>query len=166
MSAPGRNGQGRLKPMPVVSRQFALKTGKARSIGIGGKRQPARITQFHNITPSSMYGQRNNRYAVGPVVRRAVEFLPEDIRIDLFVGVFAIPRFQSRSNRCEKHISAVDDRRAGVEKQAAARIQAIDAVFDDTDRQIKAQLAAAVSIEPRRAVYEIRRIGDDEVAAL
>jgi hypothetical protein len=91
-----------------------------------------------------MYGQRNNRYAVGPVVRRAVEFLPEDIRIDLFVGVFAIPRFQSRSNRCEKHIGAVDDRRAGVEEQAAAGIQAIDAVFDDTDRQIKAQLAAAV----------------------
>ena len=49
---------------------------------------------------------------------------------------------------------------------AAARIQAIDTVFDVRIDRSKTQSAAAVSIEPRRAIHEIRRIGDDEVAAL
>ena len=113
-----------------------------------------------------MDGQRDNRYSVGTVVWRAVEFLPEDIRVDLFVGVFAIACVQPGAHRRKKRIDAVDDRGAGIEKQPAARIQAIDAVFDDSNGQIEAQLAAAVSIEPRRPIHEVRWIRDDEIAAL
>jgi hypothetical protein len=61
----------------------------------------------------------------GPrVIRRTLEFFPEHIGVDFFVGVIAVSLFKAGTHSREELVDTVDDRRAGVEKQRAAAIQA------------------------------------------
>jgi hypothetical protein len=62
-----------------------------------------------------------------------------------------------------QQVDAFDNRRAGVEQKLPSRSEALDSLFDDSETERAAELAAAMAIRARERVNEIRRIGDDQI---
>src|SRR3981189_2821185 len=103
----------------------------------------------HGSTPSTTNREGNYRNPVDAVIRRALELFSEHIGIDFFIGVIAASPFQARTQGRDKLVDAVDDRRAGVKKQRAAGIEAIDTFPHDPHRELEPKVPAAVAVEPR-----------------
>ena len=104
IAAPTRLRQRRLQSAPIEFRQFALETCKAWSIELRGNVVHSSRGAYMTLLLLSVNGERHDRDPVDAVVGRAFEFLPEDVRIDLFVAVSAVSP-SSRGRTASKNVS-------------------------------------------------------------
>jgi len=93
----------------------------------------------------------------------AVELFSEYVRVNLFVLVLEVCSAQHGLHNLPESILAIDDGCAGVKNHDPARGQSGQPFDDDAHREIRAELAATVPIDPRVGVEQIRRIRDDEI---
>src|SRR6478735_2389852 len=73
-------------------------------------------------------------------------------------------RAQSRLNSRAEEVGPIDHGRAGIEKQAPAGTKPIERLLHNTHGEIQSELAAAVTINPARAVDQVWRVGNNEIA--
>src|SRR5438105_9823761 len=94
-----------------------------------------------------MHGERHRCDAVGAVIRGVFKFFSENVGVDFLVAVEGVSCLQPRHNSCAKGIDTADHRRAGVEKEPAPGIQAVEALLGDPDGEIDSPFAAAVAVK-------------------
>ena len=152
-----------LQPARVIGRQGGLEFRKARAAQLASPRvHPARA-MLMSFSSLAFDRDRDHGDAVGAVVGRMHELLAEHIGIDLFVVEAHIFRHEPLAQRDPEQVLARHDGRAGVEQQAAAGREARDALAGDVETERGSEVAAAVPVQPRRRVDQIRRIGDDQI---